>query len=63
MIWIAAGARETMSSAQVGNSIRDVDDDPIVISLVNDMPDAALRTTEQQSRSYCPRRRLVNVSS
>jgi homoserine O-succinyltransferase len=40
-----------MSSAQVGGSIPDVDDDPIVIGLVNNMSDAALRTTEQQFRN------------
>ena len=31
--------------------IQDVDGDPIVIGLVNNMPDAALRTTEQQFRA------------
>jgi homoserine O-succinyltransferase len=40
-----------MSSAQEGGSVPGSDDEPIVIGLVNNMPDAALRTTEQQFRA------------
>ncbi len=40
-----------MEPAKLGGSIRASDSDPIVIGLVNNMPDAALRTTEQQFRT------------
>jgi homoserine O-succinyltransferase len=40
-----------MGSVEADSSGRGDDDEPIVIGLVNNMPDAALRTTEQQFRA------------